>query len=112
MPSLLCKTNPFKWESTHDMAFNSIKHHIENIATTHHYDINLPIRIVFDASDDGVGATLEQCEALPWQWRPFAFGYRFLNAAELKHSANEIELLAVVFQHHQSTKPDIHDLYI
>ncbi len=93
----LSKSTKFKWEPSHTDAFNLIKEHISPIATTHHCDITLPTRIVCDASHDGLGATLEQCDVYHSNWRPIAFASRFLNAAELKYSTNELELLAIVW---------------
>ena len=94
---LLSKSPQFQWEPAHTEAFNLIKEHISQIASTHHYDITLPTRIVCDASHDGLGATLEQCDVYHSNWRPIAFASRFLNAAELKYSTNELELLAIVW---------------
>ena len=86
--SLLSKSTHFNWERHHTDAFNLIKDHISQIATTHHYDISLPTRIVRDACHDGLGATLEQCDVYHSNWRPNAFAPRFLNAAEPKCSTN------------------------
>ena len=54
---------------------------------------SVPIAITCDASDIGLGATLEQYVSGSWQ--PLAFYSRQLRAAELKYSAFDRELLAI-----------------
>ena len=53
------------------------------------------IRIVCDASHNGLRAVLEQLGSE--RWRPISLAFRFLNDAEKKYSTNELEMLAVVW---------------
>ena len=59
------------------------------------FDVHRDIRIVCDASHNGLGAVLEQLG--PEEWRPISFASRFLSEAENKYSTNELEMLAVVW---------------
>ena len=67
---------------------------LANIVKLKDFDVNECIRIVCDASYNGLGAVLEQLG--PKGWRPMSFVSRLLNAAEKKYSTNEFEMLAVV----------------
>ena len=87
--------NKMKWSNEHTDALNNIKNKVSEITEQKHFDKEKPIRVKCDASDKGIGATLEQ-----WDhngWFPIAYASRFLNTAEQKYSTNELELLAVVW---------------
>ena len=66
-----------------------------NIVDLEDFDVHKDIRIVCDASHNGLGAVLEQLSAEGW--RPISFASRYLNDAEKRYSSNELELLAVVW---------------
>ena len=53
------------------------------------------IRIVCDASHNGLGAVLEQLSTEGW--RPISFASRYLNDAEKRYSTNELEMLAMMW---------------
>ena len=66
-----------------------------NIVELRHFDIHRDPRVVCDASQNGLGAVLEQLNSDGW--RPISIASRYLNEAEKKYSTNELEMLAVVW---------------
>ena len=92
---LLSKKNEYNWTAECECAFQNIKMGEANIVELKHFDIHKDIRVVCDASHNGLGAVLEQLGTEGW--RPISFASRFLNAAEKKYSTNELEMLAVVW---------------
>ena len=58
--NLLSKNNKFKWTEKHSEAFKLLKLEIANIAAMKHFDQKLPIRVICDASLDGLGTCLQQ----------------------------------------------------
>ena len=89
------KNKPFKWSTVHTEAFEKIKKKICNTATNHHFDKKLNTRVKCDASQLGLGASIEQDHR--GNWKTVAFASRFSNIAELKYSTNELELLGLVW---------------
>ena len=92
---LLSKNNEYIWTPECQNAFENPKKQVSNIVELRHFDIHKDIRIVCDASHNGLGAVLEQLG--PEGWRPISFASRYLNEAEKKYSTNELEMLAVVW---------------
>ena len=92
---LLSKKNEPNWTAECENAFQNIKLGVANIVEIKHFNIHKDIRVVCDASHNGLGAVLEQLGTEGW--RPISFASRFLNAAEKKYSTNELEMLAVVW---------------
>ena len=92
---LLSKRNDYNWTAECENAFQNIELGVANIIELKHFDIHKYIRVVCDASHNGLGAVLEQLGTEGW--RPISFASRFLNAAEKKYSTNELEMLAVVW---------------
>ena len=88
---LLSKSNEYIWTSECQNAFENLKKLVSNIVELRHFNI----RIMCDASHNGLGAVLEQLG--PERWRPISFASRYLNAAEKKYSTNDLEMLAVVW---------------
>ena len=72
-----------------------MKIEIQNVTEIKHFQRDLPLRIICDASKDGLGAVLQQQSELGWQ--PICFASRFLAEFEQKYSINELELLAVIW---------------
>ena len=68
---------------------------MSKIVELRHFDSHKEIRIVCDASHNGLGAVLEQLG--PEGWRPISFASRYLNEAEKKYSTNKLEMWAVVW---------------
>ena len=91
---LLCKKNDFVWTNECQVAFEMLKKQVANIVELKHFDVHKDIRIVCDASHNGLRAVLEQLGTEGW--RPISFASWFLNAAEKNYSTNELEMLAVV----------------
>ena len=81
---LLSKKNDYNWTAECKNAFQNINMGVANIVELKHFDIHKDIRVVCDASDNGLGAVLEQLGTEGW--RPISFASRFFNAAEKKYS--------------------------
>ena len=92
---LLNKKPVYKWDNNHSIAFEKLKAEIVNITENSHFDIKEKTRLKTDASDNQLGATLEQLQGE--QSKTIAFASRFLNNNEMKYSTNELELLRVVW---------------
>ena len=57
---------------------------------------NQEIRIICDASKQGLGAVLQQSQE-KGEWKPICFASRFLTEIEAKYSIKELELSAIVW---------------
>ena len=68
---------------------------VANIVALKKFCIHKDIKIVCDASLNGLGAVLEQLGTEGW--RPISFASQFLSVAEKKYSTNELEKMAVVW---------------
>ena len=55
---------------------------MKKVAELTHFKRNKPLRIICDASKQGLGAVLQQCEEK--KWKPIAFASRFLTELECK----------------------------
>ena len=55
---LLSKKNEFVWPNDCQIAFESLKKQVANIVELKHFDVHKDIRIVSDASHNGLGAVL------------------------------------------------------
>ena len=92
---LLSKKRYYNWTARCENDFQNIKLGVANLVDLKQFNIHTDIRVVCDASHNGLGAVLEQlCTE---GWRPISIALRFLNAAEKKYSTNELEMLAVVW---------------
>ena len=89
----------FYWSSVQTEAFEELKKLIANITNNYHYSTSRETRLKCDASKSGLGACLEQ-KLDDGRWVPISFASRQLNAAEVKYSTSELELLAVVWSTH------------
>ena len=92
---LLSKKNDFAWTNECQTAFEMLKKQVANIVELKNFDVHKDIRLVCNASRNGLGAVLEQLGTEGW--RPISFASRFLNATKKKYSTNELEMLAVVW---------------
>ena len=77
---LLSRYNEYIWTSECQNALENLKKQVSNIVELRLFDIHKDIRIVCDASHNGLGAVLEQL--VPEGWRPISFASRYLNEAE------------------------------
>ena len=94
--SILKKEAEWKWTKEHEEAFLKINQEIESITELTHFKRNKKLRIICDASKQGLGAVLQQQQDNQ-EWKPVSFASRFLTNFEAKYSINELELLAVVW---------------
>ena len=92
---MLSKKNDFVWTNECQLAFEMLKKQVAKIVEFKHFDVQKDIRIVCDASHNGLEAVLEQLGSE--RWRPILFASRFMNAAEKKYSTDELQMLAVVW---------------
>ena len=67
----------WNWEPHHEEAFKRINEKIGEITELTHFKRALPLRIICDASKDGLGAVLQQFEDAAW--KPISFASRFLD---------------------------------
>ena len=93
--SILKKDATWKWTPEHETAFIRVNNEVKKAAELTHFKRNKPLRIICDASKQGLGAVLQQCEEN--EWKPISYASRFLTELESKYSINELELLAVVW---------------
>ena len=92
----LLKTNcEYKWTKEHDKTFEKIQNSLKDIIKLNLFDRTCKLRIISDASKQGLGSMLLQEEETGW--KPIACASRYLNQYEMKYSINELELLAVVW---------------
>ena len=91
--SILEKDAIWKWSEEHEKAYKRVNEEVRKVAELTHFKRNKPLRIICDASKQGLGAVLQQCEEN--RWKPIAYASRFLSELESKYSINELELLAV-----------------
>lgn len=94
--ALLKKENKFIWSKECENAFELVKSVISSDKVLAHYDPNRPIKLICDASQDGIGAALfhvfENGEE-----RPVCFASRTLNCAEKNYAVIDREALAIYF---------------
>ena len=88
----LSKKIEWKWKEEHETALQTIKKEIQNITQIKHFKSNQPVRIICDASREGLGRF---CNRRRKRTSHFASG--FLTTFDQMYSINELELLAVVW---------------
>ena len=106
IPNLAASSFPFRkifkkdadwiWEDEHEKAFNKINNEVKRVVELSHFKRNNEIRIICDASKQGLGAIIQQKQQ-DGEWRPTCFASRFLTDFEMKYSINESELLTIVW---------------
>ncbi len=84
------KNKPWRWDPTHQQAFNNVKAAIAKETVLAYPDFSKPFEIYTDASSMQLGAVITQDD-----W-PIAFFSRKLAKMQQKYSVTEIELLAIV----------------
>lgn len=93
---LLKKTTEFAWSNACSESFELVKKIIASDKVLAHYNPHLPIKVVCDASQYGIGAamfhTMENGED-----RPIAFASKTLTKAQRNYSTIDREALAIFF---------------
>ena len=92
---LLQKDNVFVMEKPQIQAVSRLKEMVMSDAVLKFYDPMLKTRLRSDASNEGLGAMLEQEHGD--QWHPVAYASRSLNSSERNYAPIEAEALSVVF---------------
>ena len=105
IPGLAQLTEPFRdllktdgnweWKEKHDIAFDQVQKSLQNITKLSHFNSENKLRIICDASHQGLGALLLQ-EKSEKEWELIPCASRYLSNYEMKYSTNELELLAIV----------------
>ena len=82
-----------QWNVASEAAFEQVKKELANAALLAHPSHHAKTRLVTDASNYGMGASLEQL----WDnvWKPLAFFSRKFSSAQLNYSAYDRELAAI-----------------
>ena len=81
--SILKKAVVWNWSPEHEEAFMKVNAEVKRVAELPHFKRNKPLRIICDASKNGLGAVSQQCEEN--QWKPISYASRFF-----KRIGNEI----------------------
>lgn len=81
------------WTPEAEEAFHKVKENLSNAILLYHPSADAETRLATDASDTGMGATLEQ--QLDNSWKPLAFFSRKFNSTQTKYSTYDRELTAV-----------------
>jgi hypothetical protein len=84
------KKKPWRWESIHQQAFDSVKATIAKEVVLPYLDFTKPFEIYTDASTMQLGAVITQGN------RPIAFFIRKLSVTQTIYSVTKIKLLAIV----------------
>ena len=81
------------WNSLTEAAFERVKNDLANVALLAYPSRDAETRLVTDASDFGMGVSLEQ--RLDDSWKPFAFFSRKFSPAQRVYSTYDRELTAI-----------------
>ncbi|XP_043488078.1 uncharacterized protein LOC122515007 [Polistes fuscatus] len=95
LTDLLKKEALFRWESTHENAFCSLRDALCKEPILQYPNFSLPFNVTTDASGYAIGAVLSQGPV--GKDLPISYCSRILNKAEMNYSTIERELLAIVF---------------
>ncbi|GBM20080.1 Transposon Ty3-I Gag-Pol polyprotein [Araneus ventricosus] len=77
---------PINWTNEAKNAFEKCKHDLAEATVLYHPSVNATLAIVVDASDNAVGAALQQQVTTGWQ--PLAFYSKSLSPAQRRYSAS------------------------
>jgi len=101
---------PVEWFSRAQEAFDASRESLAKTALLAHPRGNAKIALFTDASDQSVGAALQQQGDSGWE--PLAFFSKKLSPAESKYSAFDRELLAIYFaiKHFQHMVENLHHI--
>ena len=90
------KDGQWQWEERHDLAFQQVQKNVREIIKLSHFNRKNKLRIICDASHEGLGAILMQKKENGY-WKPISCASRYLTNYEFKYSTNELKLLAIVW---------------
>ena len=93
---LLNKEGQWEWKEKHDLAFENVQKNVQKIIRLSHFDRKNKLRIVCDASHEGLGAILMQ-KFDDKDWKPISCASKYLTNYEQKYSTNKLQLLAIVW---------------
>ena len=65
--TILKKDAPWTWTKDHEKAFIGVNQEVEKVAELTHFKRNKPLLIICEASKQGLGAVLQQCEENIWK---------------------------------------------
>jgi hypothetical protein len=88
------KGTVFKWSSSHQKAFEFLKHSFTTAPILRHFDPDLPIVVEADASDFGQGAVCSQIHQ-NGDLLPIAFWSKKFSQTELNYEIYDKELLSI-----------------
>ena len=94
--ALLREANLFEFDTNCQRAFQNAKEILSSEPVLRHYDPQLPLKLVVDASKAGLGAVIMQ-ETTPNRWLPIKYASRTLLDTETRWAAIEIETMAILF---------------
>ena len=81
--SILKKDADREWNEEHENAFLKVNEEFINVVELTHFNRNKEIRLICDASKQGLGAVLQQKQNKN-EWKPNCFASRFLTDFEMK----------------------------
>ena len=84
----------FQWTQEQENAFRAAKSHLAKCSTLAFPQPDAPIQVVADASDNAVGAVVQQLQG--GRWVPLAFHSKKITGAQLNWSTGDKELYALV----------------
>jgi hypothetical protein len=93
---LLDKEGQWKWEESHQEAFEKMRKMLSSKDTLVHYDLKKKLILSCDASHYGLGAVLEH-EMSDGSVRPVMFASRTMNAHERNYAQIDKEAAAIIF---------------
>ena len=93
---LLRKGGHWEWKEKHDLAFENVQKNVQEIIRLSHFNRKNKLRIVCDASHEGLGAIIMQNNDNE-DWELISCASKYLASYEQKYSTNELELLAIVW---------------
>jgi len=108
LTSLLRKDEKYHWGTDQQSSFDKLKQAMASPPILTHYDENLPIQLLSDASTKGIGGALMQTHN--GRRKPICYASRTLSPAESKYSVSELECLAIIwlvgkFRHYLFERP-------
>ena len=92
---LLEKDSDWQWQREHELAWNGIKETLSKHQVLQYYDESKSLKVLSDASKDGIGAVLLQ--ETNGEWMPVVHNSRYMTTAEKNYAQIEKEQLGVVF---------------